>query len=198
MRATNGPAPEGMRLELITGLRCETPHLSEASQYTGGYVAPFQCIKLGTASRGFRSGSCLVLFPDLITVRLVQKNQTRFWREIVEFVLLDRMFRYPMDAAHHLTFDGGTGILLFEILIKSGALYRDELDHLRFDTERLVPQLEAIIAEIEALEELDDDAYNSAAQAYVQRHLGRPTAANARFDFPNTQYARRVVARRAA
>ena len=39
MRATNGPDPEGFRLELVTGYRSETPYLAKAAQYTEQYVA---------------------------------------------------------------------------------------------------------------------------------------------------------------
>ncbi len=294
MRATNGPDPEGFRLELVTGYRHETPYLADAGQYTEQYVAPFQCIKLGVASKGFLQGNCIVLFPesvaasskvdkqafalfffskffhiyndqtiveadrlfgednrflfgqlssrrmseadmydarclwgyyhdyahhtgprpldknlyiklnwftglleetkcDLITVRLVQQHRPDFWQEIAEFILLERMFRYPKGSERHMTFDAGTGILLFEILVNAKALVEDGQGRLRFDTERLAQQISTVITDIEALESLDDEAYLAGAREYVQKHLGAPQTPQARFDFPASQYARRVL-----
>ncbi|WP_375634452.1 MULTISPECIES: DUF6421 family protein [unclassified Bartonella] len=66
MRATNGPDPEGFRLELVTGYRHETAYLADASKYTNNYLSPFQCIKMGIASRGFLEGNCIVLFPESV------------------------------------------------------------------------------------------------------------------------------------
>ncbi|MFJ4145063.1 DUF6421 family protein [Pseudomonas sp. NPDC089734] len=294
MRATNGPDPEGFRLELVTGYRSETSYLAEASQYTEHYVAPFQCIKMGAASKGFLQGNCIVLFPesvaaenkvdkqafalfffskffhiyndqtlleadrlfgrdsdflfgqlrsremsetdmydarclwgyyhdyahhtgprpldknlyiklnwftglleetkcDLITVRLVQKHRPDFWQEIAEFILLERMFRYPKGSDQHMTFDAGTGILLFEILMNAGALVEDEHGRLGFDAVRLEEQIATVISDIEALESLDDEAYLAGARDYVHRHLGLPEHSKARFNFPASQYARRVL-----
>ena len=294
MRATNGPDPEGFRLEVVTGYRDETPYLVDAGQYTEHYVAPFQCIKLGAASKGFLQGNCIVLFPesvaaaskidkqafalfffskffhiyndqtvveadrlfgrdnpylfgqlssrqmpesdmydarclwgyyhdyahhtgprpldknlyiklnwftglleeskcDLITVRLVQQHRPDFWQEIAEFILLERMFRYPKGSEQHMTFDAGTGILLFEILMNARALIEDEQGHLKFDTERLGEQIASVISDIEALETLDDEAYLAGARAYVHKHLGTPVHPQARFNFPASHYARRVL-----
>jgi hypothetical protein len=294
MRATNGPDPEGFRLELLSGYRSETHYLADAGQNTGHYVAPFQCIKLGAASRGFSEGNCIVLFPesvaaeskvdkqafalfffskffniyngqtlleadrlfgadseflfgqlssrkmskadiydarclwgyyhdyahhtgprpldknlyiklnwftglleetkcDLITVRLLQKDRPDFWQEIVEFILLERMFRYPKGSERHMTFDAGTGILLFEILVNAKALTEDERERLMFDSVRLSEQISAVISDIEALESLDDEAYLAGAREYVQKHLGMPQTPQARFNFQASQYARRVL-----
>ncbi|GFM83874.1 hypothetical protein PSCICN_45660 [Pseudomonas cichorii] len=294
MRATNGPEPEGFRLELVTGYRSETPYLADAAQYTEQYIAPFQCIKLGAASKGFLQGNCIVLFPesvaaqskvdkqafalfffskffhiyndqtvveadrlfgrdsqflfgqlssrqmseadtydarclwgyyhdyahhtgprpldrnlyiklnwftglleetkcDLITVRLVQQHRPDFWQEIAEFILLERMFRYPKGSEQHMTFDAGTGILLFEILMNAKALVEDESGRLKFDAERLGEQISTVIADIEALERLDDEAYLTGARDYVHKHLGAPQSSQARFNFPTSHYARRVL-----
>jgi hypothetical protein len=132
---------------------------------------------------------------DLITIRLVEKFKPPFWQEIIEFVLLDRMFRYPIGSEKNLTFDGGTGILLFEILVQNGVLCTDKRERLHFKNELLVSQLEAIVAEIEALERLGDEQYKEAAMSYVQGHLGRPTEKFCRFNFSTTQYAMRVATR---
>lgn len=294
MRATNGPAPEGFRLELVTGYRSESPYLVDAAKYTQNYVAPFQCIKLGAASTGFAEGNCIVLFPesvaasskidkqafalfffskffriyndqtvaeadrlfgrdsqllfgqlssrqmsesdmydarclwgyyhdyahhtglrpldknlyiklnwftglleeskcDLITLRLVQQHRPDFWQEIAEFILLERMFRYPKGSEQHMTFDAGTGILLFEIFMNAKALIDDEQGRLRFDADRLEEAVASVIADIEGLEKLDDEAYLAGARAYIHKHLGASEHPQVRFDFPASHYARRVL-----
>ena len=294
MRATNGPAPEGFRLELIAGYRKETTHLIEAQQYTEQYIAPFQCITLTEASEGFLQGNCIVLFPesislskkiteqtfalfffskfgtiyrqqtipevkrifgedsgfifgslystqlseadtydarclwgyyhdyahhtgprplnenlyvklnwyvglleetkcDLIATRLLLVHQPTFWREIVEFILFERMFRYPLGGANNTTFDGGTGVLLFEAFIANGIIVFDESHRAHFNTDALLPGIEAIIDTIEAMERLDEAAYRSAAQTYICETLGRPILEKHRFDFSSTQYAQRIA-----
>jgi hypothetical protein len=92
-----------------------------------------------------------------------------------------------------MTFDAGTGILLFEIFTNAKALIEDEQGRLMFDSERLEEEIEAVIADIEALEKLDDEAYLAGARAYVHKHLGTPETPQARFNFPASRYARRVL-----
>ncbi|WP_375664701.1 hypothetical protein [Bartonella sp. CL162QHHD] len=103
---------------------------------------------------------------DLITVRIMLQNHPKFWKEITEFILLERIFRYPKDSDQHMTFDAATGILLFEILM---------------------------IADIEALEALDDDAYLAGAKDYIQNNLGKPQTSKSRFNFSTSSYAQRVI-----
>ncbi|WP_375695758.1 hypothetical protein [Bartonella sp. AC67GZZY] len=54
---------------------------------------------------------------NLVTVRIMLEDCSKFWKEITEFILLERIFRYPKGSDQHMTFDAGTGILLFEILM---------------------------------------------------------------------------------
>lgn len=130
---------------------------------------------------------------DLITLHLVLQNRPNFWQEIAECILLERMFRYPKGSEQHMTFDAGTGILLFEMLMNSKALIEDEQGRLNFDTERLDGQISSMIADIESLETLDNEAYLAGARDYVHKHLGIPENPQARFNFPTTHYARRVL-----
>ncbi|WP_375616209.1 MULTISPECIES: hypothetical protein [unclassified Bartonella] len=52
---------------------------------------------------------------DLITMRIMLKGCSKIWKERIEFVLLERIFRYPKGSDQHITFDADTGLLLFEI-----------------------------------------------------------------------------------
>ncbi|WP_375659364.1 hypothetical protein [Bartonella sp. MR30HLJHH] len=74
MRATNGPDPEGFRLELVTGYRHETDYLANV-KYTKNYVLHFQCIKTRIASKGCLEGNCIVLFPESgVTAKKIDKQ----------------------------------------------------------------------------------------------------------------------------
>jgi len=294
MRATNGPQPEGFRLELVYGIRQETPYLTEAGHCTDDYIAPFQCIQLKCASEGFNTGNCIVLFPesvaterkikkqefslfffskffsiynkqtlpevdrlfgignkviswplasrnmseadtydarclwgyyhdyahhtgprplnknlyikqnwftglleetkcDLIAARLVKKYRPAFWQEIFEFILLERIFRYPQNSTEqNITFDAGTGIFLFEMFFKSGALQQGRDGFLEFDCSRLECSIDAIIEEIESIECLPDKDYVLVAKKHVQNHLGLPRLPLMRFNFSQSSYAKIV------
>ncbi|PIT67801.1 hypothetical protein CEV08_09275, partial [Bartonella tribocorum] len=130
---------------------------------------------------------------DLITVRMMLQNHPKFWKEIIEFVLLERMFRYPKGSDQHMTFDAGTGILLFEILMRNKALIETDRGYLQFDLERLEAVIVLMIADIEALETLDDDAYLAGAKDYIQNNLGKPQTSQSRFNFSTSSYAQRVI-----
>ncbi|WP_244426381.1 hypothetical protein [Bartonella florencae] len=65
------------------------------------------------------------------------QNHPKFWKEITEFILLERIFRYPKGSDQHITFDAGTGILLFEIFMRNNALIETDQGYLQFDLERL-------------------------------------------------------------
>ncbi|USP03256.1 hypothetical protein [Bartonella taylorii] len=130
---------------------------------------------------------------DLITVRIMLQNRPKFWKEISEFVLLERIFRYPKGSDQYMTFDAGTGILLFEILMRNKALIETGRGYLQFDLERLKEVIPLIIVDIEALEALDDGAYLAGAKDYIQNNLGKPKTPKSRFDFSTSYYARRVI-----
>lgn len=95
-----------------------------------------------------------------------------FGPEQVEFILLERMFRYPLHPAATRNFDAGTGVLLFSWLRAEGAL-RPAGDRFHLDWTRAVPALEHLVAEIEAIEVAagDDSDYKRHATAFVRRFL---------------------------
>jgi hypothetical protein len=86
--------------------------------------------------------------------------QERFpgWLELVEFVLFDRMLRYPLQTGAEDNFDSGTGAYLFEILLHGGAITRGE-SSLGFDLDRSLASMREFVAEVEAIEVLEDRAY---------------------------------------
>ncbi|MEN1834427.1 hypothetical protein AAIM60_16210 [Pseudomonas lijiangensis] len=73
------------------------------------------------------------------------------------------------------------------------ALVEDESGRLQFDAERLGEHISTVLADIEVLERLDDEAYLAGARDYVHKHLGAPQSSQTRFNFPTSHYARRVL-----
>ncbi|SSZ38949.1 hypothetical protein [Bartonella grahamii] len=94
---------------------------------------------------------------NLITVLIMLQNHPKFWKEITEFVLLERIFRYPKGSDQHMTFGSGTGVLLFEILVRNKVLFETDQCYLQFYLERIKQVIVLMIADIEALEALDYD-----------------------------------------
>jgi hypothetical protein len=92
---------------------------------------------------------------------------------VAEFILFERLLRYPQEPDCHRNFDAGTGLLLFEHLAREGAL-RVEAGRLRLDRTRLPAAADAFVRRVEAIEALDDAAYLEQAQAFVRNHLPEP------------------------
>lgn len=84
--------------------------------------------------------------------------QLPYAREIVEFILLERLFRYPAQPDATSNFDAGTGILLFEWLRRQEGAIGEGADGLRLDVDACVAGLGGLAAAIEELESETDDA----------------------------------------
>jgi hypothetical protein len=94
--------------------------------------------------------------------------------EVLEFVLFDRLFRYPCGDNALTNDDSGAGVLLGTWLLRRGAVRpgrgRARLAS-RAETMRAV---DALVDEILALEELDETAYLQAAESFALSVLDRP------------------------
>ena len=99
-----------------------------------------------------------------------------FGQEIFEFVMLERLFRYPLQVDATRNFDAGSGVLLFARLLEDRVLVRRSRG-LSIDRERMSTSLQHLVEHILHLEANSDDAqYRSEALAFVRRYLpeGRP------------------------
>ncbi|MAA98229.1 MAG: hypothetical protein CMN86_08015 [Stappia sp.] len=105
-------------------------------------------------------------------------------RAVAEFILLDRAFRYPLEPDWNRNFDSGTGLILLARLLETGAIALTDTGRIRIDGDRLPKAADRFIAEIEALERLDDEAYPAGAKALVRRYLPEAAPPGARFDRP--------------
>ncbi len=102
---------------------------------------------------------------------------------LMEFVLLERLLRYPSEPDALRTFDAASGVLLWAYLAREGAL-RPRGDHFTIDARALRKALGLLVTRIETLEcEADDEQYLATALAWVREYLPGGAAGD-RFAFP--------------
>lgn len=90
--------------------------------------------------------------------------------EVLEFVLFDRLFRYPCAGDALSNDDAGAGVLLGTWLLRHGVVSESGLVS-RAETVRAIDEL---VREILAMEELDENAYLKAAEEFTVSVLDPP------------------------
>ncbi|SFD70617.1 DUF6421 family protein [Paracidovorax konjaci] len=104
---------------------------------------------------------------------------------VIEFVLLERLFRYPLQPDVQRNFDSGTGVFLFEWLAEHGAIAVDGARITAFDREAIYGALRSLVETIEALERCArGEDYKALARQFVHRYLHPPSQEGDRFDIP--------------
>ncbi|WCM93428.1 DUF6421 family protein [Acidovorax sp. NCPPB 2350] len=104
---------------------------------------------------------------------------------VIEFVLLERLFRYPLQVDVCRNFDSGTGVFLFEWLAEHGAIALDGGRITAFGREAIYGALRSLVETIEALERsARGDDYKALARQFVYRYLRPPSQEGDRFDIP--------------
>lgn len=109
---------------------------------------------------------------DTQTILYVYRNKCVFYREICEFILLERLLRYPCQAGINTNFDAGAGLLLFAWLLqeKSG-LYLTQ-GSFEINIDECVDRLAGLVEKIESIEQIQDDKeYRSHAKSFVRMYL---------------------------
>ncbi|MGA4838431.1 DUF6421 family protein [Streptomyces sp. G45] len=108
--------------------------------------------------------------------------------EQIAMVLLERMFRYPLDAHAVRNFDAGTGVFLYSWLRERGALTGDRAGRLRLDLGRTLDALRELVEAIEGMEAAVSTPaeYRAAAKALVRTQL-REGAEGDRYAFTDDQ-----------
>lgn len=111
-------------------------------------------------------------------------HKVPFGREIVEFILLERLLRYPNQPEASKNFDAGCGLFLSEWLLQEGyGLYEVE-DGVKIDIDACVVGMAVLAEKIEALEFTTDNAeYRRLAKNFVRTLLPEGTD-GARFVIP--------------
>lgn len=109
---------------------------------------------------------------DAQTILYVYKNKCAFYREICEFILLERLLRYPCQPDASNNFDAGAGLLLFAWLLQEKAgLYLTQ-DHFEIKLDECIIGLTKLVEKIESIEYIHDDKeYRSHAKNFVRIYL---------------------------
>jgi hypothetical protein len=117
------------------------------------------------------------------------QNKVPFGREIVEFILFERLLRYPSQPDATRNFDAGCGIFLFEWLLQGGYGLFEKEHGVAIDIDGCMTGMAVLAERIEALETTPDNAeYRRLAISFVRTIL--PEGINkARFAIPE-RYAR--------
>ena len=106
-----------------------------------------------------------------------------YHKEIFEFVLFERLFRYPMQIDALSNFDSGTGFLLFEWLLTEGAIMFHN-SKLVICKEKLILSLKKLVKKIESIEKIkNDDDYKIAAKNFVHTYLSE--GLKTKINYPN-------------
>jgi hypothetical protein len=104
--------------------------------------------------------------------------------EVMEFVLFDRLFRYPCVDDAVRNDDAGAGVLLGTWLLRQGALSTAG-DQVRLASrEETIRAVDELVGQILAAEELDEDAYQKAAKDLTLSVLDPPEHADGLFAKP--------------
>ncbi|MEI5097369.1 DUF6421 family protein [Streptomyces sp. PmtG] len=93
--------------------------------------------------------------------------------EQIAMILLERMFRYPLDARAVRNFDAGTGVFLYSWLRERGALAETRDGRLRLDADGVLDGLRELVETIEGMEAAVSTPaeYRAAAKALVRTQL---------------------------
>jgi hypothetical protein len=94
-----------------------------------------------------------------------------FGRDVVEMMLLERLFRYPAQPDAPTNFDAGTGLLMFEWLAANGGGITVTPEGTVVDVDACLAGLEGLVDEILDLEGLPDAEYVAAAERFVRRFV---------------------------
>jgi hypothetical protein len=104
--------------------------------------------------------------------------------EVFEFVLFDRLFRYPTAVDALRNSDAGAGVLLGTWLLRQGALKGGDGRVQLASRAETVRAIGALVGEILALEELDDAAYTKEAERFALSVLDPPARADDQYAKP--------------
>lgn len=112
---------------------------------------------------------------DCQTVQVCLRDTAIPYRwEVLEFVLFDRLFRYPCAGDALRNADAGAGVLLGTWLLRRGALTAGSGPAQLISRAETVRAIDALVDQIFALDELDEAAYTKATEDFTLSVLDPP------------------------
>jgi hypothetical protein len=104
--------------------------------------------------------------------------------EVFEFVLFDRLFRYPTAADALSNGDSGAGVLLGTWLLRHGAVQAADGRSQLVSRAETVRAVDALVAEILALEDLDETTYTKEVERFTLSVLDPPARSDEKYAKP--------------
>ncbi|MEB6242703.1 DUF6421 family protein [Staphylococcus gallinarum] len=121
----------------------------------------------------FHSGILEEIKVDCESILTLDKYSLPYKNELLEFVILERLIRYPGQPDALTNFDAGTGYFLFEWLLENGnGLKINKSENLEIDFKIILDDITKLVEEIVAIEKInDDDKYKKLAKSLVMKYL---------------------------
>lgn len=135
----------------------------------------------------FHSGILEEIKVDCEAILTLDKYSLPYKNELLEFVILERLIRYPGQPDALTNFDAGTGYFLFEWLLKNGnSLKINKAENLEINFELMFDDITKLVKEIVSIEKIDDDdEYKESAKSLVMKYLPNGEG-DARFSTPKS------------
>jgi len=124
---------------------------------------------------------------DCQTIITAFEDDIPYGLEIVEFILYERLLRYPTQPDVQNNFDSGTGLLMLDWLISEGYGVTLSKEKVALDLAHCIEGLRRLVEIIERIEMIDDhDKYKEEAIQFVRKHLKEGEDSTIKYEIPST------------
>lgn len=104
----------------------------------------------------------------------LEDDRIPYGSSVYEFIVLDRLCRYPLQVDSLSNFDSGTGLLLMAWLSDQGCFRRTSTSALQVRAKSISSALRSLVNRITNIEsEPDDDVYLRNARTFVESQIGQ-------------------------
>jgi hypothetical protein len=120
---------------------------------------------------------------DAKAILLAHSTSMPYADELLAMILVERLFRYPLEKEAESNFDAATGVFLYSWLHATGAITVSD-DRLHIGRKAVLEHLPRLVAEIEAVENgaHTPDEYKASAKSFVYKYLA-PAETGRRYRF---------------
>lgn len=110
---------------------------------------------------------------DCQTILTLYKDDLIFSKEILEFILFERILRYPNQHDFNNNFDSATGLFLTSWLCQNGDVFtKDESNKVNINYENFIKSITLLVDEIEKLELItNDDEFKELTIEFLTSYL---------------------------
>lgn len=123
---------------------------------------------------------------DCKTILTLQEKKYPWWQEITEFILFERLARYPAQHDATRNFDSATGVFLFTWLKRKKFSFTSDVNGEKpvLNLIECLQGIRILVDEIEQLELIEDDtAFKKAVEYYVKSILASGSG-EAKYNLP--------------